>query len=67
MNETEPIESGHDDATADDKLSGVIEQMRGDIEQGNVDDVREALRQRLADTGIRVDDDEIDKIVADLS
>jgi len=50
----EPVQSGHDAATDDDKIEGIIAQTRGDLSQGNVSDVDDALRQRFLDAGLEV-------------
>lgn len=49
-----------------DKTDGIIEQTKADIGQGNVSDVPDALRQRLADAGITVTDTEFDELLARL-
>jgi hypothetical protein len=54
-------------ASDEDKIDGIIEQTRGDIGQGNVSDVADALRQRLADADITVSDDEFEGLLARLS
>ena len=55
------------EANDDDKIDGIIEQTRGDIDQGNVSNIPDALRQRLADAGITVSDDEFEKLLARLT
>lgn len=64
--ELPPVEEGSDDATNEERVDGVLAQMRADITIGHVDDVRSALAQRLADAGIPVDADELDGLVASL-
>lgn len=54
--QSEPVEDGHDDATGSEKIEGLVEQMQSDIASGNVGDPGEVLRQRLADSGLEVDD-----------
>lgn len=61
-----PVEEGSGEATDQERIDGLLEQMRADLELGNVDDVRSALAQRLADAGIPVDADELDGLVASL-
>jgi hypothetical protein len=61
------IEQGHNTATPDEKIAGIVEQMRGDIDQGNVTDAREALRQRLADADIELSETEFEGILSKLS
>lgn len=59
-------EYGHNTASNDEKVAGIVEQMRGDISQGNITDVADALRQRLADADVTVSDDEFEKLLASL-
>lgn len=65
--QNQPIEEGHDDATTEAKVAGIVEQMRHDVALGNVSDVADALRQRFADSRITVDDDRFDEIVTEIS
>lgn len=60
----EPIEDGHDEASVDDKIAGVAEQMRGDADVGHVDDLRSMARQRLEEAHLPADDATVDAIVA---
>ena len=60
---TEPVQSG-EAATDDDKVAGVIEQTRGDVSQGNVDDIEDVLRQRFADAGLELSADEFARALA---
>ena len=66
MSDAIPVEDGHNEANDNDKLDGIVEQMRGDMGQGNVLDIPDVLRQRLADAGITVTDGEFDALVARL-
>ena len=59
-----PIEDGHDDASTTDKLAGIVEQTRQDVAMGNVTDVEDALRQRLDDAGIVLDEAEFAEVLA---
>jgi hypothetical protein len=59
-----PIEDGHDDASQKDKLAGLVEQMQQDVAMGNVSDLDDALRQRLNDTGIELDEQEFAALAA---
>lgn len=65
--QNQPIEEGHDDATTEAKVAGIVEQMRHDVALGNVSGVADALRQRFADSRITVDDDRFDEIVTEIS
>ena len=59
-----PIEEGHDDASTADKLAGLAEQMRQDVATGSVTDIEDALRERLADIGLVLDEQEFVALVA---
>lgn len=63
---TEPIEDGHDDADVGEKIAGILEQTRQDLAQQQLEDVDDVLRQRLADAGITVTDDEFAKLASQL-
>ena len=67
MSNVTPADDRQQQASPDDKLDGIIEQMRGDIAQGNVTDVAEALRQRLDDTGVDLSGPAFAALVAQLS
>jgi hypothetical protein len=54
----DPVEDGHADASDRDRLDGVVEQTKQDVAMGHVDDPESALRERLADVGIEVDEQE---------
>jgi hypothetical protein len=58
-----PIEDGHDEATMDQKIDGVAQQMRGDVQLGHVDDLRSMARQRLVEADLPTDDATIDAVV----
>ena len=58
-----PIEDGHDEATSNEKIDGVAQQMRGDDQLGHVDDLRSMAKQRLAEAGLPVDDAIVDAVV----
>jgi hypothetical protein len=59
-----PIEDGHDEATDDQRLDGVIQQVRGDVALGNVDNVREMVRQRLAEAGMPATENDVDAVMS---
>lgn len=62
--QTEPVEAGHDEATNEAKLEGVIEQVRGDLLLGHVDDARRMVRDRLADAGLGADESDVDAVLS---
>jgi hypothetical protein len=59
-----PIEDGHDEATDDQRLEGVIQQVRGDVALGNVDDVRAMVRQRLSEAGLDASESDVDAVMS---
>ena len=61
-----PVEDGHDEATEAAKINGIVEQMKGDLRAGHVDDTEVMLRQRFVDSGITVTDEQVDEILARL-
>ncbi len=60
----EPVERGHDDASDGQKLEGVIQQVRGDIALGHVDDVHKMVRQRLDEAGLPASPNDVDAVVS---
>lgn len=63
----DPVQDGHDAATDDQKIAGIVEQMRADLSQGNVDDLREVLAQRLHDAELELSEAQFAKIAAELT
>jgi hypothetical protein len=59
-----PIEDGHDDASDDSRLAGLVAQVRADYLLGTSTDAAGMLRTRLRDAGIELDDAEFDGLVA---
>jgi hypothetical protein len=55
----QPIEAGNNDASVQDKIAGIIEQTRAD----DVPDLEAVVRQRLADSGIDITDDELSALL----
>jgi hypothetical protein len=60
----EPVEEGHDEATDGQKLEGVIQQVRGDVALGSVDDVRKMVQQRLEEAGLPASPNDVDAVVS---
>jgi hypothetical protein len=60
----EPVERGHDDASDGQKLEGVIDQVRGDVALGHVDDVRKMVQQRLDEAGLPASPNDVDAVVS---
>ena len=63
----EPVQSGYDAATNNEKIQGIIAQTRADIDQGNVTDIADALRQRFADTGLVLTDADFERVLASVN
>lgn len=61
-----PVEDGSLDATDAEKLTGLVEQVRNDAAVGSIPPGQEkaVLRQRIAESGISVDDSEVDALLA---
>jgi hypothetical protein len=58
----QPMQDGNH-ATNDEKVQGIIGQVRADVDLGNVDDARTLLQQRLADAGLELPADEFEKVL----
>lgn len=58
-----PIEDGATEATRTEQIRGILEQVREDVRLGHAHDEAELLRQRLADAGIAVSEDEFERFV----
>jgi len=63
----EPIEHGSNEAANTDRVEGIVAQTRADVAAGHVTDIEEALRQRFADAGIAVSDEQLQKLVGEVS
>lgn len=59
-----PIEDGANDASRSEQIRGILVQVREDMKMGHAHDEESLLRQRLADAGISVSDDEIERYAA---
>ena len=53
----------HNQASDAEKVDGIVEQTRGDLQQGNITDIPDALAQRLKDAGFEVSDAEFQKLL----
>lgn len=60
----QPVEDGHDNASERDQLDGIVEQTKQDLAMGHVDDAETALRERLADAGHDVDEEQFATMLA---
>lgn len=66
MNQDEPIEEGAADATDDDRVSGIVDQIKADLRLGAVTDVDAELLTRLTEAGVEVSEEEFVSIRATL-
>lgn len=70
MRETqdEPIQDGSDDASNDERIQGIVEQVRSDLRSGHThESAEQMLRQRFAESQVEVSDDRLAKLAAELS
>ena len=65
--QNKPVERGHDDATDEERVAGIVEQTRADIARGGVHDVRDAVAQRLKESGVPASGDEFERILAEVT
>ena len=56
---SEPVQEGSNDATRDQKISGLVRQVAADLALRPQEDLLTQLRVRLSDAGITVDEDEL--------
>jgi hypothetical protein len=63
MSQDEPIMNGSTGAGHDEKVNGLVDQLKGDLQLRPQEDAEKLLRQRLDDADISLDDDEISRIV----
>ncbi|UAJ80514.1 hypothetical protein IT072_05670 [Leifsonia sp. ZF2019] len=66
MSQDEPVMDGSNEAGADAKVAGIIDQVRADMQLRPREDSEKLLRQRLSDAGIQLDDAEISRIAGEV-
>jgi hypothetical protein len=66
MTLNEPVEAGHDDADNQARITGIVEQTKADVAQGHVTDAHDALRQRFADAGIAVTEEQLAQLTTEV-
>jgi ADP-ribose pyrophosphatase YjhB (NUDIX family) len=66
MTQDEPIMHGSGDAGRDEKVAGVVEQVRADAELRDSEEVEQLLRQRFEETGLQVSDEEFARHLDDI-
>ena len=57
---------GSNEAGVDAKVTGIVDQVRADMQLRPREDSEKLLRERLTDAGIQLDDAEISRIAADV-
>jgi hypothetical protein len=63
-----PIQDGSDDASNEDKVTGIVEQVRSDIRHGHThESTEELLAQRFRETGVEVSEERLRQIAQELS
>lgn len=58
-----PIQDGSNEASVEDKLAGLAEQLRSDAQLGNSEGLRPMARQRLEESHLPTDDATVDAVV----
>jgi hypothetical protein len=64
--QNEPVESGSTEATEDERITGILDQVREDVARGAQDPIG-LLQQRLAASGITVSADRFDGLAEKLT
>ena len=61
----QPVEDGSTDATDGEKLEGIVEQTKQDVAIGSIPggDLRDVLLTRIADAGLKVDDETLNRLL----
>ncbi|WP_350348267.1 hypothetical protein ABIQ69_16790 [Agromyces sp. G08B096] len=54
-----PIEEGATEASREEQIRGILNQVQEDVRMGHAHDEEELLRQRLHEAGISVREDEL--------
>ncbi|GAA1522070.1 hypothetical protein BJ978_001677 [Agromyces terreus] len=62
---TAPVQEGSlTDADDGERLEGVVEQVRGDLLSGHVDDLQRMVRERLEQAGLAASPNDVDAVVS---
>jgi hypothetical protein len=62
-----PVQDGAREATDDERIAGIVDQVRADILLGTQSDVISLLRQRLDDAAVVVTDDQFVRLLAQVN
>jgi len=63
----DPVQDGAREATDDERIAGIVDQVRADILLGTQSDVISLLRQRLDDAAVVVTDDQFARLLAQIN
>jgi hypothetical protein len=66
MTQDEPAMDGSTEAGHDEKVAGIVEQVRADMQLRPMEDSQRLLRERLANAGLELGDEEITRIAQDV-
>jgi hypothetical protein len=66
MTQDEPVMSGSDEASRDEKVRGIVEQLTADMQLRPQEDSEKLLKQRFDDAGIAYDDAEVSRLARDV-
>jgi hypothetical protein len=63
----DPVEDGALEATDDERIAGIVEQVRADLEIGTQSDAAGLLHQRLDDAAVVVTEDQFARLLAQVN
>jgi hypothetical protein len=63
----DPVEDGALEATDDERIAGIVEQVRADLEIGTQYDAAGLLHQRLDDAAVVVTEDQFARLLAQVN
>jgi hypothetical protein len=63
----DPVEEGALEATDDERIAGIVEQVRADLAIGTQSDAAGLLRQRLDDAAVVVTEDQFARLLAQVN
>ena len=65
--QNEAVEDGNNDATARERLAGIVAQVKADLSLGHSHDARDLVSQRLTDAGIELTPAELEAVLAEVT
>jgi hypothetical protein len=63
----DPVEDGALEATDDERIAGIVEQVRADLEIGTQSDAAGLLHQRLDDAAVMVTENQFARLLAQVN